>query len=65
MTSEGSTTEVRAPLSQEDEPNALPGVYCSPQPQRPTNQVRCDTERNRDDGDFKQALDRVHGRAIG
>ena len=31
----------------------------SPQPQGPTNQVRCDTERNRDHGDFKQAFDRV------
>jgi hypothetical protein len=31
----------------------------SPQPQRPTNQVGCDTERNPDDCDFKQAFDWV------
>jgi hypothetical protein len=37
----------------------------SPQPQRPTNQVGCDTERNRDDRDFKQPFDWVQGRAIG
>ena len=37
----------------------------SPQPQRPTNQVGCDTERTHDDCDFKQAFDWVHGRAIG
>ena len=37
----------------------------SPQPQRPTNQVGCGTERDHDDCDFKQAFDRVQGRAIG
>jgi hypothetical protein len=42
------------------QPNALPSrADRSPQPQGPTNQVRCDTERNRDHGDFKQAFDRV------
>jgi hypothetical protein len=36
----------------------------SPQPQCPTKQVRGDTKRNNDDGDFEQALDLVSRRAI-
>jgi hypothetical protein len=37
----------------------------SPQPQRPTKQVHCDTKRNDNDRDFEQTLDRIPRRVIG